>query len=179
MLFDGVVVDGGANNGFFTLLAKERGAKRIYAIEPDPLPYHYLSKSFYNDDNVILFNGVLHSTNEPQSFNISLNSSVGSSMNYKPAQSLEITSPSIMIDDILKIEEHIDMLKLDIEGNELNVIQSLDKRHYDKIHQFFIEFHTGSTELYNILTHNGYSVEYKHSNEHDTTGFLYGVKSTS
>jgi FkbM family methyltransferase len=177
MLFDGVVVDAGANNGFFTLLAKKNGAKRIYAIEPDPLPYHYLSKSFYNDDTVILFNGVLHTNNEPQSFNVSLNCSLGSSMNYKTDQSMEIISPSIMLDDILKIERRIDMLKIDIEGNELSVIQSLHPTQYDRINQFFIEFHNGSTELYNILTNNGYVVEYRHSNEYDTAGFLYAIKS--
>jgi hypothetical protein len=57
--FSGTIVDAGANVGFFTLLAKERGANKVYSIEPDTSAFFYLDRNFRNDSSVTLIQKAL------------------------------------------------------------------------------------------------------------------------
>lgn len=174
----GVVVDAGANVGFFTLYAKENGAKRIYSIEPDPLPYFYLEKNFKGDSKVILLNKALSDTDEFVKFDISLGASVGSTMskycNYEYKKSILVDS--LRVYNIIRMEGKIDLLKLDIEGAEFDVIKQLSKYEFNRIDQMFIEFHANPKELEDILIGNNYTVEYRDSDRNDTVGFIYAKK---
>jgi hypothetical protein len=84
--------------------------------------------------------------------------------------------PTISIDTLLKIEKEINLIKLDIEGTEFNVIDNLTQTHFDKINQFFIEFHFDPRPMVSTLIKNGYNVEYRHSTENDIAGFVYAKK---
>jgi FkbM family methyltransferase len=175
----GVVIDAGANVGFFTLFAKENGATRVYSIEPDPLPYTFLESNYKHDPSVITINKVLSHKNEPVDFNIVLINSVGSVMSEYRIKDDNVFSAkidSISLHNILNIEPTINLLKLDIEGAEYDVLDNLDSSYFKNINQFFIEFHKDPKPIFNRLVNEGYQVEYRHSNENDIAGFIYAKK---
>ena len=84
--------------------------------------------------------------------------------------------PTVTLNSILKIEDNINLVKLDIEGSEFEVFNNLSAIDFEKINQFFIEFHDISTPLKNRLMDNGFAVEYRNSDENMTTGFIYAYK---
>lgn len=175
----GIVIDAGANVGFFTLFAKENGAKRIYSIEPDPLPYSFLESNYKYDPSIITINKVLSHKNEPVDFNIVLVNSVGSGMSehrIKDDSVFPSKIDSISLHNILNIEPIINLLKLDIEGAEYDVLDNLDSKYFKNINQLFIEFHKDPKPIFNRLINEGYQVEYRHSNENDIAGFIYAKK---
>jgi FkbM family methyltransferase len=174
----GTVIDAGANVGFFTLYCKKHGSKRIYSIEPDPMPFFYLEKNYGFDPGIILLNKVLNDTEQPVSFDICIGASVGSAIskytNYENKQSVLVES--VTINSILKIENRINLLKLDIEGAEFDVIEKLTANEFDKIDQMFIEFHSNPKVIESTLINNNYFVEYRNSTKEDTVGFIYAKK---
>ena len=174
----GVVIDAGANVGFFTLYAKDRGAKRVYSIEPDPMPFFYLDKNFGKDSSVILINKAMNHISDSISFDISLDGSVGStsSVHSKMENKYSITVESITVEDILSVESEVNLLKLDIEGSEFDVINNMSDDHFKKINQMFIEFHYNPKPIADKLESVGYKVEYRHSDENSTVGFIYANK---
>ena len=171
--FNGIVVDAGANVGFFTLYSILNGSKRIYSIEPDPLPFYYLSKNFENNPSVININKGLSHNTENFKMNICLDSSVSSSNIHKYGNSYELEVECIDIPSILLIEKKINLLKLDIEGSEFLVMKNLPELIFKKIDQFFIEFHDISTDLIQILENNGFKTEYRYSDPSSISGFIY------
>jgi FkbM family methyltransferase len=174
----GVVVDAGANVGFFTLYAKEKGAKRVYSIEPDPMPFYYLEKNFEKDPSIILVNKAMNDVCDSLKFDISLDGSVGStsSIHSKIENKLSIIVQVITIDNIVAIENEINLLKLDIEGSEFAVIDHMTDDCFNKINQMFIEFHYNPKPITDKLISKGYQVEYRHSDENSTVGFIYAKK---
>jgi FkbM family methyltransferase len=175
----GVVIDAGANVGFFTLFAKENGATRVYSIEPDPLPYNFLESNYKHDHSVITINKVLSHKNEPVDFNIVLVNSVGSVMSEHRMKDDNVFSTkidSISLHNILNLEPTINLLKLDIEGAEYDVLDNLDSSYFKNINQLFIEFHKDPKPIFNRLVNEGYQVEYRHSNENDIAGFIYAKR---
>lgn len=172
----GTVVDAGANVGFFTLYAKYYGAKRIYSIDPDPLPFFYLEKNFGQDPSITLLNKGMNVSDDGMDINLSTIASVGTGEFLTEANSVKLHIPTISIDSILKIEDTINLLKLDIEGTEFKVIENLNEKHFGKINQFFIEFHFNPKPIAKKLIENGYKVEYRDSDENSNVGFIYAVK---
>ena len=175
----GTVVDAGANVGFFTLYSKHFGARKIYSIDPDPLAFFYLEKNFGQDASITLLNKAMNVSDAGMDINISLGASVGTSeflrfLNIE--NSVKIHVPTTCVDSILSMESNINLLKLDIEGTEFKVIENLNQKHFDRINQFFIEFHFDPKPIAKKLIDNGYKVEYRHCTENDTVGFIYATK---
>lgn len=189
--FSGTVIDAGANIGAFTLYAKMQGAKRIYSIEPSAEPFFYLEKNFTNDTSVITIPKAFNNTSENIKFLTYINASVGSGeMNAHRDEALQIYNTlypdaywisdveSITIKDLLKIEPHINLLKLDIEGSEYKVIESMDADDYKQIRQIFVEFHPNdsSQKIFDILKNNGYTTSYLEGTENATAGWIYAKR---
>ena len=172
----GTVVDAGANVGFFTLYSKHFAAKKIYSIDPDPLAFFYLEKNFGQDASITLLNKAMNVSDAGMDINISLGASVGTSEFLNIENSVKIHVPTTCVDSILSIEDNINLLKLDIEGTEFKVIENLNQKHFDRINQFFIEFHFDPKPIAKKLTDNGYKIQYRHCTENDTVGFIYATK---
>lgn len=171
----GIVVDAGANVGMFTLLCKD-DAKRIYALEPDTFPFHYLQKNFGDTSNVILLNKALSVNCAPIDFIFSLVGSVGSGETSLFENKINCTVDAINVQTILDIEGHINLLKLDIEGTEFKVMEELTEAQLARVSQLFIEFHANSEPIKTKLINCGFNVEYRHSAETDSIGFIYAYK---
>lgn len=173
----GIIIDAGANIGFFTLYCLQNiNLNRIYSIEPDVLPFFHLNKNFINESKVILINKALSHNCDNIQFSFSLWNSVGSSEFNKIDYTFKTNVSSIDLNTILNLESTINLLKLDIEGTEYRVLENLSVDMYKKINQFFIEFHGNPYVICNTLKSNGYKIEYRHSNENNVAGFIYAYK---
>lgn len=176
--FSEIVVDAGANVGFFTALAKSKGSKRIYSIEPDPAAFDCLEKNFIDDPNVICIKKALSNKSDVILFDLSLGSSVASTINTynKQTDTYPIFVESICLSDFLSLEKNINLLKLDIEGAEYDVLNELPSYYYKKINQIFLEFHGDPKPLFTKLQKEGYFAEYRDSNENSNCGFIYAKR---
>jgi FkbM family methyltransferase len=174
--FSGVVIDAGANVGFFSLYSKINGAKKIYSIDPDPLAFYYLKKNLGKFSEITLINKAVTSNDEGCIINIRPGGTVGTTETPADCDIFSGVVPTISVNSILKIEKEINLLKLDIEGSEFKVIENLSKENYNNINQLFIEFHADSKPIVNTLKNMGYKVEYRNSTENNTVGFIYAKK---
>lgn len=172
----GVVIDAGANVGFFSLYALENGAQRIYSIEPDDAPFYYLNKNFENNNRVTTINKALTSNCDGMELFHVLDTSVASSATKITDNSIVGFVESINLSSILSVEKNINLVKLDIEGSEFEVLETLTDIEFSKINQFFIEFHSSPKTLVEILETHGFRVQFIRSSMEDSMGFIYGDK---
>ena len=125
-----VVLDIGANIGYYTLLAARlvgpQGA--VYAFEPDPDNFALLQKNIYQNgyQNVVLENqAVANENGKIELFKGGEN--WGGHRIYDPGDSQEhITVDAIVLDDFFKNKPtDIQLIKMDIEGAEVRAIQGM------------------------------------------------------
>lgn len=179
MDLSGTVVDAGANVGFFTLYALRNGAKKIYSIEPDTNAFFHLQKNFINVSEVTLLNKALTTDCLGTVFYHAEDSVASSQQNFGNSTIASIVE-TIDVESILRVEDTINMLKLDVEGSEVNVLNSLPDVCFNKINQIFVEFHgfhgVNSKDVISRLQSVGYHTEYRNSSEYDLAGFIYAKK---
>jgi FkbM family methyltransferase len=173
--FSGTVVDAGANVGFFTLLSLQKGAQRVYSIEPDASAFFCLQKNFRNNSSVILIQKVLTDVQGTTEFYYT-ESNVANSIFRPDSVYMSEEVNTIDLQTIFSIEQRINLIKLDIEGAEFKVMQTFPRELYDRANQFFIEFHDNPTPIEQHLNNIGYSVEYRNSSPTDTAGFIYAKR---
>jgi FkbM family methyltransferase len=139
------IVDAGANIGMATLyFAKQFPEARIFAIEPELSNFDLLARNCENLPNVTLVQAalwcdrrplmILNSSAEKYAFRIADKSSGSPSM---------VTIPAITVSDILHQTdaEGIDLLKLDIEGSELELFAENADQWLDRVKIIAIELH--------------------------------------
>ncbi len=138
-----LVIDLGASNGIFSAEITKLYNNTCYAIEPNVELYKNL-----NQENIISLNYAISNSDGPIDFYISNNYEASSILNdfeniWKSEKKITvqgITFKSLL--DILKIDnKKIDLLKVDIEGAELDLIESLTNNEVKNIKQITIEFH--------------------------------------
>ena len=167
---DVVIYDCGANVGVASIyLKKLYPTAKIYAFEPDPNIVNYFKKNI-NHNNITgikVIEKAVWINNGTISFN-SEGADGGSIGNNKNSISLEC----IRLKDLIEKETGIDLLKIDIEGAELEVLRDC-KDVLNKVHHLFVEYHSDKTksqklpEILDILSTAGfrYSIESLHKKE--------------
>jgi FkbM family methyltransferase len=127
---DDVVLDIGANIGYYTLIFA-RLAKEVFAVEPDPYTFKLLKKNVASNNykNVELFQAAV--TNYTGNCKLYLSNKNRSNNRIYDANenSRVLTVPTIKLDDYFKGK--IDFIKIDVEGAEgmvmsgaLNILQN-------------------------------------------------------
>lgn len=127
---NGVVVDVGAHLGAYTnfFIGILNGTGKIYSIELNPSTFTRL-KTLYQDKNLIILNKAVsdengfvdfyHDGGHTQTTNI-----LGHDVNYTPNPKIG-SIESIRLDTLLEKEEKIDLIKIDVEGSEIKVLEGL------------------------------------------------------
>lgn len=178
-----IIVDIGAHIGLFALYASQSCKKgKIYCFEPVKLNFDLLigNLELNKTQNITPFN--LAVSENAEKIKIFINQDdAGHSMFVPSDKFIEANSISIkQIFDQNNIEK-CNFLKLDCEGAEYEIIDSLPQNYFDKIEKMIIEYHFANTKpaLLENLTKKLESLSYKVDRKKlfEDIGFLYVVRS--
>lgn len=148
-----VVIDCGANLGDISLLFARTKAK-VFAFEPDPLAFTILKQRTNGFSNVICYQKGVGTANETtkmylhkgrakqndDAFSVS-SSIIGEKKNIDPNNFIEIETVDLS-EFINSFEEKVAVVKMDIEGAEIDIIENLIANEtYKKVDMFFVETH--------------------------------------
>lgn len=166
-----IIFDLGANRGdtvekYLELFPKAE----IHAFEPFPLSFEILSKRYQNDKRVILNNIAVSDHNNKSTLYV--NKNVDTNSLLKPQKTGLSSDKQVANVDTIEINnttltkycenkkiETIDILKMDIQGGELNVLKGgkelLSKNKIDLIYSeaYFIEQYENQPLFFEIATH--------------------------
>jgi FkbM family methyltransferase len=137
---ESVIIDLGANRGHFSNEVISDCGATCYAIEAVPRLYELIPQN----PRIRKFNLAICDADKPVRFNISTQEESGSMS----------TIPDAMLEDSIEVQgmtlksfmnanhlDHVDLLKMDIEGAEIDLLKSIDDDTLRKIRQITVEFH--------------------------------------
>jgi FkbM family methyltransferase len=161
---DPVIYDCGANIGISCLYFKKLYPQsRIKAFEADPDIFKVLKSNLVlnNQESNVEFNNLaIWTHNNGVSFNQE-GSDGGFIVDHNDPRVEQVKIPSVRLKDLLEQEPHIDFLKIDIEGAEVDVLIDCDGS-FKNVDYIFFEYHSFSKErqklddVLRILTKNGF-----------------------
>lgn len=161
-----VVIDIGANIGQYLFAIKSFFPNaKVYSFEPDPNIFNLLKENSKELNNVNLFNYALSEKNGFADFFVSSEFSEWSSLVEVGQNNKKIKIKTVKGDSISFSKDHpIDLIKIDVEGAELNVVKGLLKT-LTSSKYLLIEISLnrssldiGSSELIKLLFENGFYI---------------------
>ena len=168
-----VIVDIGANAGFFSLFMFSRYPKAsIYAYEPMPFNYQALAdyQTTYPSLNWHIHQQAVSHSDEAITLHATyLDAFTTMATVFEaPGDRQQIEVEATTLSDIMSEHalSHIDILKLDCEGAEYGILYALPKEKLRNIRAMMIETHQGSQTnentraLTSYLEQNGFSLHY-------------------
>lgn len=189
---DSIIVDLGANKGEFFIKTKNRYQSRFYLVEPN----QSLFDSLNTNQPDRKFRVVIAPENKVYSFYNSINDEAGSLNSSMAAQwqlgEMEQVQGWTFEDFINETNiKNIDLIKIDIEGEELSLLRNLSLTQLSGIKQITCEFHdfmdhaqlNEVLETISFLKSNNYLVlNFSHKDHRDVLfvnakacSFLYGI----
>lgn len=135
------VIDLGACKGeFINELALHYNIKKAILVEASPINFIYLQ----NKENYVLYNNAVSDTNDEEiSFYVDTNSPYNGSEIFNYFQGEEYKIKTINLSKLISDNnlDEIDILKIDIEGSEYKIFNTVSDDELLKIKQITIEFH--------------------------------------
>ncbi|TMI95105.1 MAG: FkbM family methyltransferase [Bacteroidetes bacterium] len=147
-----LVIDCGANTGDITKKFADTGAT-VHAFEPDPLAYEFLKKRFEKNPGVILHRqGVWdkqaeivlykHKDQERDEMAYTVGSSIINTKINVDKEKYEIIEVIDLSDFIRNLDRKIDLIKLDVEGAEIAILQKILRDDtYHLFDRMYVETH--------------------------------------
>lgn len=155
----GSVIDIGANIGNHSLFFSDY-FKKVYSFEPNKNTFHLLSYNANLANNIECFNFGLSDKESTSTMIIDRKNIGGAKLSNNSNTQLDVVSLKTL-DDSISFDGRVYLLKLDVEGHELKVLQGAAKTissHQPIIifEQLSSEFKNGSSECIDILQKYGY-----------------------
>jgi FkbM family methyltransferase len=157
-----VVIDIGANQGFFTCYAAQKGA-RVYAFEPVPELYQRLLRNVERNgfsDQVVAVQAAVSDSGQEVEMLVS-HSLGGGQSTIVPAFARHfqtsmgdairvrcVTLPQILAEYAI---DRVRLCKIDAEGSELNILRAIDSLTLAKIQGFALEYHAEAYALPTLM----------------------------
>ncbi len=142
-----VIIDIGANIGYYTLLASKivGDSGKVYAFEPDPTNYRVLSSNIELNGckNIVTEQKAISDANGSVTLYLD-NKDVGAHTIYKNGKvKRQVVVDSVTLDEYFKGKEYpINIIKMDIEGAEMAAIRGMGKIiAFNDDLKIFTEFH--------------------------------------
>lgn len=135
---DSIVLDFGAYEGNWAGAIYNKYKPNIYLYEPVNHLYNSLIDRFKNNNKIKIFNYAVGAINESKEITIHKDASSF----YEPINGNKTIVKVASIIDIIEPIEQIDLIKLNIEGSEYEVLESIIKYNLlSKIKNLQIQFH--------------------------------------
>jgi FkbM family methyltransferase len=165
---DDVIVDIGANYGVFSLYSQMFKPKKVYSVEPVKSTFENMEKNL-DGYGVICINKAISNNNGFETFaltNVNGNNfSLKNIDGYHPSEVVnEELVETITIDQLISDYNipYIDFLKVDCEGGELDLFQTINKNYLkNNVNKIALEYHSPSIRgtIIEILINNGFVIE--------------------
>lgn len=133
---DGLAFDFGVNSGGFSKLIASR-CRKVIGFEPDP----YWKGRLQLPKNVLLLQKAIAVRHGKLSFNV--NAETCSSLHYADSGATRVEVEAITLAEALALEPEgrIDLIKMDIEGEEVPILLQADAALFSRVAQITVEFH--------------------------------------
>ena len=183
------VLDIGSNVGLFSLyMLKKRNCKRIYAIEPTKKAFDQLSESLKDEPSASIHKLAIHNFKGKSKIKtVDDNSTISGFIdNIHPYTNHNMHEEEV---DVTTLESffkdhsltHLDLIKIDIEGVEYDVIDSLSDSDLLRSDRYLIEYHWAKTRNVHKMVERFKSLGYNIVNDEDPNfsndlGFFFAKK---
>jgi len=167
---DKIIFDLGANEGFYTLIAKMKSPEsKIFCFEPNLYAFKLMKRNLKENKlkSVKLINKAVTSRNGFINFEVVLGrTTIGGTKIYKKYRNKEnlkkIKVKSITLKKAMKKNrvERVNLLKIDVEGSEFDILKNSVKV-LDKIDKIVVEYHKAQktkNKTLNILSKNNFKI---------------------
>jgi FkbM family methyltransferase len=137
---DGVVVDLGANKGLFSSTVRRKYGWRCHAVEPNAAVWDQIP----SDDGLRKHNLAIGGTDGTRAFHVAPNSESSSLLAAAAAGSVATAQVEVSTLASFAARQRIgriDLLKVDVEGAEIELFESLADREIEAMGQLCVEFH--------------------------------------
>lgn len=163
-----VVLDIGANKGFFALNSLQKGAKKVYCVEPVEDSYNQINKLLNAFSNIEVHNKAIGEKDGTLKMYVDSEASatncVVSHGDFFGGQKNEVEVESININTLINdIDSKINFMKVDCEGSELELFKTITDENLKNIDKIVVEIHGEDIGnfVYNKLVNTNFEV-YKH-----------------
>jgi FkbM family methyltransferase len=152
-----VVVDIGANYGFFVESILSKGPSQIYCYEPAPNVFQRLVTNYSKNNNISFFNTAVSSKNGRINFINDISSASNRISESEDGYEVDTININILIESISK---NINFLKIDCEGCEKDIFETITSENIKKIEKIVVEYHSEEikTKILDKLNNEGFSI---------------------
>jgi FkbM family methyltransferase len=153
-----VVLDIGGNKGFFSLNSLQKGASKVYCVEPVKHSFEQIKKLLNGFNNVEFFNMAVSSDNGVINMFVDHESTASNCVttygNLFGKNSNNVEVESININTLFeKINNKIDFMKIDCEGSEYDIFNTISEKNLKSVKKIVVETHGDKIDnfVYNKL----------------------------
>ncbi len=127
------ILDLGANIGLHSLILGKLGFQ-VEAYEPDPKHFEKLIRNMATNHvvNVKCHQAAVSTRSGKANFTRVLGNTTSSHLTGAKTPYGELETFEVKIVDIRSILNHVDLVKMDIEGHEIDILQAIDKNTFEK-----------------------------------------------
>jgi len=163
-----IVLDIGANKGFFALHSLQKGASKIYSVEPISTSFNELQKLSEKFTNILPINKAVSEENGIvkmyQDSDHCATNCVTTYIDMFSKIDNIVEVESININTLIEsIDDNIDFMKVDCEGSEFDLFKTITTENLKSINRVVVETHSDMIDrfVYNRLVESNFKV-HKH-----------------